>query len=81
MTTQFFYTLPDGSAVTYDNPLEMALWLLQHPDELDNWHSSMYRLASQQAAWDNYRGMRDVLNWLVDVLAARAKLNGNTVLE
>lgn len=65
----------------YDTADEMAAFLHAHPEEIAPYTASAYRLADGMGAWGDYRGMRGVLNMLVDVRVALAKLRGEKHLE
>ena len=78
---RYFYNTPIGPGCQYDTADEMAVWLLVHPREVDDYSLSMWRTAQSVASWGDYRTMRDTLNMLCDVMIALAKLRGVKYLE
>jgi hypothetical protein len=59
---------------------KIAAWLYEH-DVVERYMQSTYDLATGLAAMGNLKGLRENLNFLVDVLAALAKLTGQKVIE
>lgn len=75
------FTARSGLGISYDTPDEMAAWLLEHPQEAPAYRQSAYDLANMFGDAGDYRGMRELLNFMVDVFIALAKLRGEKYLE
>lgn len=75
------FTASSGIGITYDTQDEMAAWLLEHPQEAPAYRQSAYDLANMFGNEGDYRGMRELLNFMVDVFVALAKLKGDKYLD
>jgi hypothetical protein len=81
MTNERFYNGGPGvGSITYTTPEEIAAWLYEH-DNVEGYIQSTYDLATGLADLGDLKGMRENLNFLVDMLSALAKLTGEKVLE
>lgn len=71
----------DGIGITYNTPGEAAAWLFAHTAHIDGFTQSMFNLAAVFGHWGDFKGMRETLNLLVDVLAELATLKGEDILK
>lgn len=62
------------STICYNSVHEIALFLWALPECLPDYTESMYSLAAVHAAWGDFAGMRETLNYLVDVRIRIAEL-------
>lgn len=70
-----WFSAGDGHGFDYETAEEVAAILVEHPDWLASYKETMYALAANFEAWHDYKGMRETLNILVDVLVELAQLN------
>jgi hypothetical protein len=80
MNERFYNGGPCVGSITYTTAEEIAAWLYEH-DVVEAYMQSTYDLATMLADLGDLKGMRENLNFLVDVLSALAKLAGQKVLE
>jgi hypothetical protein len=76
---RFFSTGDEG--ITYTNVLEIARFIYDMPHRIQDYTDSMVSLANVHAAWGDYKGMRETLNFLVDVRVTVAELRGERHLS
>lgn len=74
MKSHFFSAGKEGG-FEYETAQEVAAILMEHPDWLPSYKETMYALAANFEAWHDYKGMKETLNMLVDVLVELAQLN------
>jgi len=76
-----FYS-SDDEGITYGTVEEIAQFLHNRSNEvLVSYCESMISLASVHATWNDFRGMRETLNFLVDVRIRVAELRGESHLS
>lgn len=68
-------------SISYNNVLEISLFLTKHPGAIQAYTVAMTDLANVHAACGDYRGMRETLNFLVDVRVQVAELRGEKYLS
>lgn len=71
---RFFRSFDD--VILYNTVEEISQWLSKRPGLIPDYQSGMLRLADQHAYWNDYRGMRENCDFLVDVLIRVAVLRG-----
>lgn len=71
---RFFQTEDHG--ITYGT-LEEVVWFLYNlPHLVQDYNDAMMRLANVHGNWGDFKGMRDTLNFLVDVRVSLVRLQG-----
>lgn len=76
------YFSGDVEGISYTTVEEISQWLFKQPEIVTYEYSeSMIRLANVHAAWADYKGMRENLNFLVDVRIRVAELRGENHLS
>ena len=73
-----FYNAGDGESISYNTVDEIADWLTARPEHVTGYRDTMFGLAANFHAWGDYVGMRETLNFIVDVLIAVDERTGRT---
>jgi hypothetical protein len=82
-TTTFqarFFTSGDYG-ITYGTVEEIVWFLFGAPELIQNYNDCMISLANVHGNWGDFRGMRETLNFLVDVRVSLARLRGEKYLS
>lgn len=69
-----WYTNGDES-IAYDTAYEIAAFLYRRQHLIQDYRLTAYGLAETCAAWGDWKGMRESLNFLVDVMEAIKQRN------
>lgn len=78
--TNRFYSC-GGEGITYSTVDEIAWFIYPSKTAIQEYSESMIALANVHAAWGDFKGMRDNLNFLVDVRIKIAELLGENYLS
>jgi hypothetical protein len=77
--TRFYSTGDEG--ITYNTVEEIADFIYDRPHKIEEYSESMICLANVHAAWGDFRGMREVLNFMVDARIRVAELRRESHLK
>jgi hypothetical protein len=77
--SRFYSTGDEG--IVYNTVEEIADFIYDMPHKVEEYSESMVSLANVHAAWGDFRGMRETLNFMVDVRVRVAELRGQSHLK
>lgn len=76
---RFFSTEDHG--ITYGTVEEIVWFLYNLPHLIQDYNDGMISLANVHGSWGDFLGMRETLNFLVDVRISLARLRGENHLS